>query len=176
MSTAIGKTVLVLGLATRKVIVKPRESALSVRMALWVVLISWLARLTSLPRVQKIASFTVRSRSVEAGSQTPAQLGRAIDSVLGIDLFVFRRSCWKRAIVLHRFLALNGIESQINFGLRKGIDGTVKGHAWLEHQGRPLLEDDAGTYSVTFSLPRKPSASGILPLGPEPDHLMWQRP
>ena len=56
-------------------------------------------------------------------------------------------------MVLHRFLALNGIESRINFGVQKKPDGTVAGHAWLEHQGRPLLEDGAGTYSVTFSLP-----------------------
>lgn len=144
-------------------------------MALWVVLISWLARLTSLPRVQKIASFKVRSTSVEDSSETPAQLGRAIDSVLGIDLFVFRRSCWKRAVVLHRFLALNGIESQINFGLQKNTDGAVSGHAWLEHRGRPLLEDDAGTYIVTFSLPLKPSTSGIVPLEPGPDRPGWHR-
>ena len=88
-------------------------------MALWVVLISWLARLTSLPRAQQIASFRIRPASAGKGSTTPAQLGRAIDGVLGIDLFVFRRSCWKRAMVLHRFLALNGIESRINFGLQK---------------------------------------------------------
>ena len=169
------KIVVVLGLASRKILVKPRESALSVRMAAWVVLISWLARLTSLPRAQKIAAFRIRSVSVSGGSETPAQLGRAIDRVLGLDLFVFRRSCWKRAMVLHRFLALNGIESRINFGLQKGVDGTLNGHAWLEHQGQPLLEDSAGTYIVTFSLPRNPSASGIPPPGAETDHLGWYR-
>ncbi len=57
-------------------------------------------------------------------------------------------------MVLHRFLALNGIESRINFGVRKTLDGTVDGHAWLEHQGRALLEKDPVTYVVTFSLPQ----------------------
>ena len=82
-----------------------------------------------------------------------------------IDLFVFRRSCWKRAIVLHRFLALNGIESRINFGVRKESNGTLNGHAWLEHGGRPILEHDAGAYVVAFSLPVnvRPAAAGILP-------------
>ena len=56
-------------------------------------------------------------------------------------------------MVLHRFLALNGIESRINFGLRKAVDGTLDGHARLEHEGRPLLEDGDGDYVVTFSLP-----------------------
>ena len=73
-------------------------------------------------------------------------------------------------MVLHRFLALNGIESRINFGLQKAVDGTLNGHAWLEHQGRPLLEDGAGTYIVTFSLPpRTPAVSGIVPAGAETD-------
>ena len=56
-------------------------------------------------------------------------------------------------MVLHRFLALNGVESRINFGVQKAVDGSVNGHAWLEHQGRALLETDADAYIVTFSLP-----------------------
>ncbi len=132
-------------------------------MALWVILISCLARITSLPRTQAIASFRFRSASLP-NPPTPAQLARAIDSVLGIDLFVFRRRCWKRAIVLHRYLALTGIESQIKFGLRKNPDGTgtVLGHAWVEHQDRPVLEDDTGDpYTVTFSLPRRSMRAGV---------------
>jgi hypothetical protein len=143
----------VLGRAARQIVVAPREAALRARMAFWVVLIAALARLTSLPRAQRIASFRVRSRSARRASATPAELGAAIDSVLGMDLFVFRRSCWKRAMVLQRFLSLNGIESRIHFGLQKTVDGTVHGHAWLEREGRPLLERDTGTYVVTFTLP-----------------------
>lgn len=149
----LGRVVIVLGLVGRKILVKPRESLLSARMALWVVLVSVLARLMSLPRAHQIASLDVRSPSAVDHAETAAQLARILDSLLNLDLFVFRRNCWKRAMVLHRFLALNGIESRINFGLQKRADGTVQGHAWLERQGRPLLEDDAGTYIVTFSLP-----------------------
>ena len=151
---SIGKVFLVLGLAARKVILAPRAAGLRARMACWVVLISGLARVTSLPRAQRIACFGLRSRSVDQASVTPAELGAAIDSVLGIDLFIFRRSCWKRAMVLQRFLSLNGIESRLNFGVQKTADGTVNGHAWLEYQGRRLLErDTTGTYIVTFTLP-----------------------
>jgi hypothetical protein len=152
-TTAIGRAFLLLGRVTRKIIAEPREAALRARMAVWVVLISVLARRTSLPRAQRIASFGIRSRSAGRASFTPAQLGAAIDSVLGIDLFVFRRSCWKRAMVLQRFLSINGIESRLNFGVHKTVDGIVAGHAWLEHQGRALLESDAGMYVVTFTLP-----------------------
>jgi hypothetical protein len=56
-------------------------------------------------------------------------------------------------MVLQRFLSLDGIDSRINFGVHKTSDGTVAGHAWLEHQGRTLLEREMGTYVVTFTLP-----------------------
>jgi hypothetical protein len=152
VTAAVGRLFLVFGRTARKIIVEPREAVLLARMASWVVLISALARLTSLPRAQRIASIGFRSRSVDRAPVTPAELGTAIDSVLGIDLFVFRKSCWKRAMVLQRFLSLNGVESRLYFGVRT-IEGTVTGHAWLEYQGRKLLERDTGTYIVTFALP-----------------------
>ena len=171
----IGKVFLVLRLATRKIFLEPREFILRARMALWILLISLLARLTSLPRAQRIASFKVRSSPVKGRTETPAELGRAIDSVLALDLLVFRPSCWKRAMVLQRFLGLNGIESQVKFGLQMDKDGTVSGHAWLEHQGRPLLEHETGSYVVTFSLPLGPASSEVLPQVSDTDRLEWHR-
>jgi hypothetical protein len=176
MTTAtITKTVLVSRLAARTILVSPREAALQARMAIWVVAISLLAQSMSLARVQKIAAFRVRPntgerRSLEGRSDTMTRLGRAIDRVLGIDLFVFRRSCWKRAMVLHRFLALHGIESHIKFGVQKGSGGNVSGHAWLEHEGRPLLENDAASYAVTFTLPRQLNVANGPARRTEPDH------
>ena len=85
---------------------------------------------------------------------TAARLAAAIDRVLRWDLFLFKRSCWRRAMVLHRYLALHGIESRINFGVRREPDGSLAGHAWLERHGEPFLEDEPGTYVITFSLPR----------------------
>jgi hypothetical protein len=179
ITAIIAKAVLVSCLAAKTIVVNPSEAVLQARMAIWIIAVSLLARLTSLTHVQKIVAFrvrstTVQSTSVEDRSETMAQLGRAIDRVLGIDLFVFRRSCWKRAMVLHRFLALNGIESHINFGLQKGNIGNVSGHAWLEHEGRPLLEDDAASYTVTFSLPRQHTAPCCL-ARTEADHQGQRR-
>ena len=149
---AIVRVFHLLGRATRKIAVAPREAALRARMALWVVLISALARVTSLSRAQWMATRGTGRRSGRR-SATPAELGAAIDSVLGMELFVFRRSCWKRAMVLQRFLLLEGIDAKVNFGVQRGADGTVLGHAWLEHDGRALLEREAGSYVVTFTLP-----------------------
>src|ERR1700704_3147731 len=109
---------LALRLAGWKTVVHPRDALLSARMAWWVVLISAVTKLTSLPRAQKIAAFRLKSISRPTGRETPAKLARTIDSLLGINFYVFRQSCWKRALVLHRYLALNGIESQIRFGLK----------------------------------------------------------
>lgn len=157
-----GTVIDLLGRATRTLVADPRDAALSARMSLWVILVSLLARLLPLPRVQQLISTRLRPVSAADRPPTPEQLARTIDRLLRLDLFVFRRSCWKRALVLHRFLAFQGIESRIMFGVQKQATGPIQGHAWLEHQGRPLLEPDAdpGAYIVTFSLPRTPSAWG----------------
>jgi hypothetical protein len=131
-------------------------------MALWVILVSALARVTSLPRAQRIASVRLRRAGGGDRDAIAAHLARTIDTLLGLDLFVFRRSCWKRAMVLHRFLALNGIDSRINFGvLKQTAGGSLEGHAWLERDGQPFLEDDPGSYVVTFSLPHPPAGAPL---------------
>jgi hypothetical protein len=161
MKQTIRKVVSLLAHAARKTATHPREAILSMRMALWIVLVSALVRLTTLARVQQIARCGIRSRPpVEPAVETPAKLARMLDSLLAIELLVFRRNCWKRALVLHRYLALNGIESQIRFGVRRESAGPVDGHAWLERNGEPLLEDNAASYVVTFSLPAEQALPG----------------
>jgi Transglutaminase-like superfamily len=155
----VRQSIRILGLTIRKIFLEPREAILSVRMALWVVLVSVVARVAPLPEAQRIASVRLRPRGGADRDQTAAHLARTLDTLLGLDVFVLRRSCWKRAMVLHRFLALNGIESRINFGVQKHAPGEpLRGHAWLERDGRAFLEDAPGTYVVTFSLPRPAGA------------------
>jgi hypothetical protein len=80
-------------------------------------------------------------------------LGAAIDALLGIKLFVFKPVCWKRAAVLYHFLALRGIETRIVFGVRKDEADELTGHAWLESEGRPILEPQTPCYTVTYVFP-----------------------
>lgn len=135
----------------------PRVLALSARMAAWIVAVSILARITSLPRVQRIVSWRLRARAGAPHDDEYAEhLAMTVDRLLRLDLWMFQRCCWKRALVLHRFLALRGIDSRVTFGVRKDADGMMHGHAWLEHEGQPLLEHDAARYVVTFSLPSAP--------------------
>jgi hypothetical protein len=54
---------------------------------------------------------------------------------------------------LHRYLTLSGINSRIVFGVRRGPQGEVDGHAWLESDGTPILEATAPNYKVTYAFP-----------------------
>lgn len=149
--------------ATRLALLDPNDAALSLRMAGWVLLVSALARATSLPRAHRLSAARVRAQAPAQAEATARRLARAVDRVLGLEVLVFRRSCWRRAMVLHRYLALAGIESRVNFGLQRRADGTLAGHAWLEHRGAPFLEDDADAYVVTFTLPRTPPTIASVP-------------
>jgi hypothetical protein len=66
---------------------------------------------------------------------------------------MFKPSCWKRAAVLHRYLLRNGINTRIVFGVRNENGGKMAGHAWLETDGNPILENSPPEYVVTYSFP-----------------------
>ena len=161
------KLLVLLARAMRKTVVHPRESMLMIRMAAWIIIVSVAVKLTSLPKVLQLVSARVPSDTPAANQLETLKLVHAIDLLLGTDIFMFRPSCWRRAIVLHRYLALNGIESRINFGVKKDGDGKVVGHAWLEHQGEPILEDAPLAYKVTFAFPSERGFRNEVPLPPE---------
>lgn len=128
----------------------PARAWLLARMAGWVVVLSALARLLPLSRALQIVSTKVRRKTTEVD---PVQLSTAMDALLKANVFVFKPSCWKRATVLHRYLALAGVATTIRFGVRKDGDRELKGHAWLESGGKPILESAPPVYTVTYSFP-----------------------
>lgn len=141
---------------SRKIILEPGESFLILRMALWVSLLSLLVKLRPLPQALHLVAArprTAHEDAAEIAEETMNRLARAMDALLRTDLFVFKPSCWKRAAVLHRYLALSGINSRIVFGVRRGAQGEVDGHAWLESNGTPILETTAPNYKVTYAFP-----------------------
>jgi hypothetical protein len=145
----ITKTIRLLSRATRKVVTRPNEAWLSLRMAWWVLILSATARCYSLPRALKIVAGN-QKRSNEAVNRD--DLARAIDQLLSADFLMFKPVCWKRAAVLHRYLSRNGIHTRIIFGVRNE-SGKVDGHAWLEADGKPILETTPPDYVVTYSFP-----------------------
>lgn len=130
----------------------PRRAFLIFRMANWLVLFTVLMRFLSMPRALQFVSPALGSGASKIDEK---ELASAVDSLLSADIFVFRPSCWKRAAILHRYLALEGLESRINFGMRKDDDGEMRGHAWLERSGRAILETTPPDYTVTYSFPSR---------------------
>jgi hypothetical protein len=137
-----------LGLAKRK----PARALLLARMAAWVAVLSFLVNVCSLPRALRLVSTSTRRRRSK-NAPDHDELSTAIDTVLGANFSVFKPSCWKRATLLHRYLALQGTSTTIVFGLRKEAAGELKGHAWLESEGRPVFESEPPLYKVTYTFP-----------------------
>jgi hypothetical protein len=158
-----------LGLAARQCWRAPRQAAISLRLACWLLLVSLLARMVSLSRAQRFLSRRAASSGVARGAgprdtasgassdPSPERLAQAIDAILRLDLPILRGGrCWKRALVLQRVLARQGVDCRVTFGVRRARDGALEGHAWLERDGRPFLEPktemETETYAATFSL------------------------
>jgi hypothetical protein len=106
-----------------------------------------------LPRALGVVAPSRLGTATNNPDEAQAALARLLDSVLASNFWVFTPTCWKRAPVLHRYLALRGIETRIVFGVRRAGDNALSGHAWLEREGRPLLEAEAPDYRVTYSFP-----------------------
>jgi Transglutaminase-like superfamily len=147
----IAKATRLLSRGARKIVTRPGEAWLLLRMAWWVVVLSALARVHSLPRALEIVAGNQNRRPGAAMNRE--DLARAIDLLLSADVLMFKPICWKRAAVLHRYLSRNGTPTKIIFGVRNESGGKVDGHAWLEADGQPILEKDPPNYVVTYSFP-----------------------
>lgn len=123
------------------------------RMAWWVTVLSVSARCFSLPRALAIVAGNETPRPVSSDPLAQARLAHAIDLLLSANVLHFKPICWKRAAVLHRYLARNGITTRIVFGVRNDSEGKVDGHAWLEAAGEPILESTPPEYVVTYRFP-----------------------
>lgn len=139
--------------AVRKFLSEPGETWLVCRMAWWVSVLSVAARCFSLPRALAIVAGPQANQRRAINPDVQARLARAIDQLLSADVFIFKPICWKRAAVLHRYLARNGVTTRIIFGVRNETGGKVAGHAWLEDEDGPILESAPPEYVVTYQFP-----------------------
>jgi transglutaminase superfamily protein len=147
------KTRRIIGGVSRKLLYHPGEALLSCRMAFWVGVLSISSRLFSLPRALQMVATPERSLRAVDSDQIQQRLARSIDQLLSIEVLIFKPICWKRAAILHRYLALHGMTSKIVFGVRNESEGNVTGHAWLENDAGPILESTPPDYVVTYRFP-----------------------
>jgi hypothetical protein len=114
-------------------------SLLRVRFALW--LVPWRRLAASIDSPEIVA---------------PARPGvdRVEWAIRAASHFVPRATCLTRAVALHRLLSKHGYESVVQIGVSKA-DGRFDAHAWVEHDGRPLLStsNDVARYSRFFTWP-----------------------
>ena len=162
MVKSITKTVRILSGVTRKLVTRPGEAWLLLRMAWWVAVLCVTARLYSLPRALQIVAGNNNTKLAVQSAANEKELARAIDLLLSVDFLIFTPICWKRAAVLHRYLSHSGIPTRIIFGVRNETSGKVAGHAWLEHDGKPILEKAPPEYVVTYSFPSSQSIPKTL--------------
>ncbi|HZT60896.1 MAG TPA: lasso peptide biosynthesis B2 protein [Pyrinomonadaceae bacterium] len=139
--------------AARLALGQPTAALLALRMAFWVVALTAFVRLLPLPRALGLVVLRVRHTRAVNPSDVQQRLARVLDSLLAADFLVFTPTCWKRAPVLQRFLALEGIETRVVFGVRLAGEDALSGHAWLEAEGRAILEKDEPDYVVTYRFP-----------------------
>ncbi|MHB1047798.1 MAG: lasso peptide biosynthesis B2 protein [Thermoanaerobaculia bacterium] len=131
----------------------PLSLLLTVRMGAWVVFITVIARLLPLPTTFRLAE--PRRRWAPSARLPAEEIARRIDRVFHAGL-VTDGSCWKRAAVLRRYLLLNGVETDVVFGVRRESGGALEGHAWLERERVPFLEPEPPErYTVTFRHPAR---------------------
>jgi hypothetical protein len=139
--------------AGRKFLRQPGDALLLCRMAWWVVVLSIAARRHPLPRALEVVAGRRRDRPALGDPATQERLARSIDLLLSADVWMFKPICWKRAAVLHRYLARSGTQTRIIFGVRNDRSGNVTGHAWLEAEGKPILEKEPPDYVATYRFP-----------------------
>ena len=142
----------------RKSVRHPKELFLMVRMAWWIGVISIMAQLWSLPKALELVS------GKPAGTNSnhkdlEKRLANTLDQLLSADVVFLKPKCWKRAAVLRRYLSKNGIPTTIVFGVRRDLNGDLDGHAWLEFEGKPILEKSHPDYVVTYRYPGLSTAS-----------------
>jgi len=130
---------------------RPRRAWLLSRIAIWTLILSCVLRFRSLPTALRTLSVPT-DRERRAAASDGQELATAVDAVLGINRFVFRPVCWKRAILLRKFLAEQGQPSVVVFGVRNE-SGKLTGHAWLESNGAPIHESERPDYTVTYRFP-----------------------
>ena len=124
---------------------------LLLRMAVWVATLSLMVKVLPLPTAFRIITPRIKSEAPDHPQAIQDKLAGLIDRLLALDLFVFTPTCWKRAAILHRYLALNGIPNRVIFGVRNAQEKLLEGHAWLEANNEPILEKIAPQYTKIYA-------------------------
>jgi hypothetical protein len=127
---------------------EPRILLLILSAGGWLIAISLLSKWCSLPTLFRVTA--PRQFHFAWVGVAPETIVGIIDRLLNLNLWVLTPTCWKRALLLRRYLELQGIHTQVIFGVRQEEGESLNGHAWLEYQGQPLYESEKPNYKKTM--------------------------
>ena len=129
------------------------EVPLTIRMACLGLVTPFLLRALPLPRLMAALD--------SSGSCDPRPdelLARHLRIASGLFRNGRRRlgsNCLRRSVVLFHTLRRDGFPARVVFGITRGGDGSLDGHAWVELDGTPILEqkDPREEYRRAFVYP-----------------------
>jgi hypothetical protein len=121
----------------------------TVRVALWVLSSRTIVRLVS--RLERSSGNTAARTRIGAST--------IIWAVESVSRRIPRATCLTQAIAAKLLLRWSGLDAQLCLGVASSADGSLRAHAWLEREGRPLL-GGVGTRSLV-RLPELPDRSRI---------------
>ena len=77
----------------------------------------------------------------------PRRAARLVKAVAAL----YRMPCLEQSLVLFRILRRRGIPAELRIGVRK-VSGGLNAHAWVEHDGRLLLDGGIANEYTTLPL------------------------
>lgn len=114
-----------------------------------------LVHLVSMERISRWI-VTGAAPSAPDASVDDASLAEWVDRVLTWLPPPWKRTCLKRALVLHYLLHRAGRPAELVIGVRRDEQNELAAHAWLAHEGTPYLEtgaDHVASYQVLTAFP-----------------------
>jgi hypothetical protein len=91
----------------------------------------------------RVAGWIARRRPARDPAPPDTDLAEWTDRVLLRLPPPWRRTCLRRAVVLHYLLRRAGRPAALHLGVRRDDRGALDAHAWLSRDGQPVLEPPA---------------------------------
>lgn len=86
------------------------------------------------------------ARPCRADQRRAEELARAM--LCASHRLPFATSCLDRAVALWWLLSRERIAATLRIGVRKADETTLSAHAWVEHDGRVLLDEEAAGFAA----------------------------
>lgn len=140
----------------------PHEILLFVRIFFIITVLPLLVRFMALPRLMDFLFRSAKGGGIGNRDNYVSTAVKFTDYLLGMNFWIYRKTCLKRTLVLYHFLCPVFQELSICFGVRPREDvfGDIRrgldGHSWLVRDGEVFMEENpdlAKKYVITYRFP-----------------------